>query len=295
MSIVREIAIISYMQRSEQFPHPKEFTDNHPRKKVSVDGIEINYLSSGRGKRTMVIFPGGLQTAESCFDKDNKVVVLNVDGPKIIDQFCKLTENVLKQEAVENYTLMGLSLGGMLAQSFVRRTSRLPSAMVFSHTAAPNSETFIKNVVQPMKLVQPLLPIVPIGIFREMIKRLGGKVQLRSKLTVDTVAKEPSKLDFVRGEYAKQMIDTLPKPMIETTVALALNYHHKKFNPLHEKSKRILILRTDNDPLAQDDGRFAILYPKAKVVTFSGTGHLTAFLQFEKYCQEIRTFLTDIG
>jgi len=41
----------------------------------------------------------------------------------------------------------------------------------------------------------------------------------------------------------------------------------------------------------KDNGQFEILYPKAKTITFTQTGHLTFFYQFEKMMKEINGFL----
>ncbi len=56
---------------------------------------------------------------------------------------------------------------------------------------------------------------------------------------------------------------------------------------------KILIIRTDNDPLAQDDGVFKKYYPEAKVVTFKETGHLTPFIRFEEMAEEIGSFIKE--
>jgi len=53
----------------------------------------------------------------------------------------------------------------------------------------------------------------------------------------------------------------------------------------------ILIMRTDNDHLAKDDGLFKEYYPKAKVTIFKNTGHLTPFIQTEKIIQSIEDFI----
>lgn len=62
-------------------------------------------------------------------------------------------------------------------------------------------------------------------------------------------------------------------------------------NDLKDWKSKILIIRTDNDPLAQDDGMFKIYYPEAEVVSFQETGHLTPFIQFEKMVEVINLFL----
>ena len=54
---------------------------------------------------------------------------------------------------------------------------------------------------------------------------------------------------------------------------------------------RVLIIRTDNDPLAQDDGVFKEYYPQAIIHTFHDSGHLTPFVRFEEMAQVIDKFL----
>jgi hypothetical protein len=67
---------------------------------------------------------------------------------------------------------------------------------------------------------------------------------------------------------------------------------HFKPGDLRDWIGKILIIRTDNDPLAQDDGVFEEYYPTAQVYTFYKTGHLTPFIQTEQMVKVIKDFLT---
>ena len=99
-----------------------------------------------------------------------------------------------------------------------------------------------------------------------------------------------------RFEFAKitafSMID---KNYIKSIYYLGTDMERleKKFksNDLNDWPGEILIIRTDNDPLAQDDGMFREYYPNAEVYTFHGSGHLTPFVRFEELAQVINEFL----
>lgn len=57
---------------------------------------------------------------------------------------------------------------------------------------------------------------------------------------------------------------------------------HFTSRDLSDWKGKLLIIRTDNDPLAQDDGVFKRYYPTARVISFNETGHLTPFLDLTR-------------
>ena len=95
--------------------------------------------------------------------------------------------------------------------------------------------------------------------------------------------------------FNKTGFNFLTRDYLESIYRMGIDMekNEKKFtnNDLADWKGKILIIRTDNDPLAQDNGMFKIYYPTAKVITYTKTGHLTPFVRFEEMTKGIQNFL----
>jgi pimeloyl-ACP methyl ester carboxylesterase len=80
--------------------------------------------------------------------------------------------------------------------------------------------------------------------------------------------------------------------LMHRVVDLGLNYRFEA-NDLSEWPGRVLLLVGEDDPATPPAARQALLamYPRARVRTFSGAGHLTAIVKQEEYFAEIDGFL----
>lgn len=99
-----------------------------------------------------------------------------------------------------------------------------------------------------------------------------------------------------RIEFGRHLkLNFLTRKYIKSFYKLGMDMQKEENNwdlkTLNELSKKMLIIKTDNDPLAQDDGIFEKYYPHARVHIFSETGHLTPFIQFENMVSIINEFL----
>lgn len=281
-----------------------DFRAKHPLKYIIIKDKKWEYLSGGKGNKTIVILPGGLQNAESCFDIMNafehnyRVLIITVAGAKTINELCDTLNTILDYEKIHKIFLFGRSLGGLLAQSYVRRNQNKVEKLILSHTAAPSSKTFINKVVKPIMIQNILLSLSPMFLVRFVVKKIGTQTQLVKNAGIsDTWSLMTPQHRVLRRAFQQEFIPKhMTKKLLKTTCWLTLDfYRHEKFTArdLDNWKGKILITRTDNDPLMQDDGEFIKLYPQAKFYTFTKTGHLTDFIQFEKTIEVIRNFLED--
>jgi pimeloyl-ACP methyl ester carboxylesterase len=279
------------------------FITSHQPKPVIIDGHEKYYVVGGKGKTAFLIFPGSGQDALSCYDlvdefeKEYKVIAVNYDDIYSVESFFEYIQAILKQERVEKVILYGLSLGGFLAQHYVRRYKESVKFLILSHCGTTKSKTIIRQIVIPGKILYFFIPIIPQKVLNALFKPLAGRVQTGKSHVRKLYHKHASKENLERRyDFArKTTFSFIDKNYIRTLYQIGTDMERLEKNftssDLQDWKGKMLILRTDNDPLTQDDGMFLVYYPEASVVTFGITGHLTPFIQFEKMVEEIHHFL----
>lgn len=279
------------------------FISSHKPKQIVNEGENKSYLVGGSSKKGFLIFPGSGQDALSCFDlidafeKDYKAIAVNYDGFYSVESFFEYINKILEQEKVTSTVLYGLSIGGFLAQHYVRKYGHKVERLIISHAGTTRSKTIIRRVAIPGKIIYPILPLIPQKILNNFLKRLAGRVQSGDSNFVRLYEKysSPDNLQ-TRMEFArKSSFSMANKSYLKSVYKLGIDMERleKRFtnHDLDNWHGKILIIRTDNDPLAQDDGVFKEYYPTAKVVTFYKTGHLTPFIRFEEMVNVIKKFL----
>lgn len=279
------------------------FIHNHTTKRVVVDGIERKYLVGGNSSTALLIFPGSGQDALSCYDlidafeKRYKIIAINYDHLRSLQEFYGYVNAILKKEHAKTLYIYGLSIGGFLVQHYLRQYKNNVSKVIISHAGSTRSKTIIYKVAIPGKILHFFLPIIPITLLRNFMTTISGRVQSGQKDVTKLYDKYSTKenLDRRTEHFNKTGYSFLTRDYLESIYHLGIDMekHEKSFlnTDLTDWNGKILIIRTDNDPLAQDDGIFKAYYPDAKVITFHETGHLTPFVRFEQIVQVMKTFL----
>lgn len=271
-------------------------------KKIDINGIIWEYISTGSGKPAFVIFPGGGQTAQGNFrliealEDKYKVIAINIYSCDSIDNFNLAVNKILDAEGVNKINLYGLSLGGLLAQSYLLRNMDRIENVILSHACTPKSVTYKRKVITPLKLLRVFLPLIPSSSIkwttRTFARRFQGgnnktHFEILSKLEPRTMELNNLFLQEFRNKY-------LTKRLLTTWINLHSDfYKNEKFvsDTFKDWKGRVLIIRTDNDPLMQDEGDFKVIYPHAVVYTLKGTGHLSFYYKFKEIVYEIKKFL----
>ncbi|MBI4100413.1 alpha/beta fold hydrolase [Candidatus Microgenomates bacterium] len=281
----------------------EEFIAGHPPRQVTVNGKTFEYLTGGSGETAFLVFPGAGQNALSCYDlidafeNKYKVVAINISGLAGLEEFFEYVDQILKKEKVKNIIIYGLSLGGLLTQHYLRRHRDLISRVIISHSGSTKSPTIIKKVIIPGKILHFFLPILPLNLLQYLSVKFVGRFQVGKANILSLYQKysTPENLER-RREYLKELSYSFwNREFLESfyKIGMDLREAEKNFSADDFKNWRgkILILKTDNDPLAKDEGMLKKLYPQAKVYIFHETGHLTPFIQFENMVKVIKNFL----
>jgi pimeloyl-ACP methyl ester carboxylesterase len=281
------------------------FIKKHPLKQVEVNKELKEYLVGGNGKSAFLIFPGSGQDAQSCYDlidafeKKYKAIAINYDRFYTLDLFFTYVNAILAQEKVEKTYLYGLSLGGFLAQHYVRRYPNMISKLIISHSGTTKSKTIINKVIKPGKLYYFFIPIIPQWFLNKIFKPIAVRVQSGQSNIIKLYEQYSTKENYQRRhDFSKKTtFSMIDKNYLKTVYCLGIEMEKQEksvnFADFQNWKGKILIIRTDNDPLAQDDGVFKEYYPSAQVYTFHETGHLTPFIQTEKMIEVIDKFIHD--
>lgn len=280
-----------------------EFIKKHPEKTLKINHVAGKYIIGGKSDIGFLIFPGGGQDMYSSYDlieayEDKyKVISLSITGFSDLKTFFSFINKILEKEKINKVIVYGLSLGGFIAQHYVKANNKKVIKLILSHTATTKSKPVIKKVIIPGKILHFFLPIIPIALLRYLAKKNAGRIQAGHSNILDLWKKYASKSNSEkRTEFSNRFgLDFLNREYLNSFHRLGTNMEKEEktwdTNILKDWSKNILIIKAIDDPLAQDDGMLKKYYPKAKEYVFKGTGHLTPFIQFENMKKVIDDFI----
>lgn len=276
----------------------EEFYKKYPLKKISVNNKNWEYISCGKAKETLLLFPGGGQTAQGnfrliqVFEDEYKIIIPTIYDVDSIKEFCNAINTILQNENTDKVILYGCSIGGLLAQSYLKRNKDKVTDLILLSACTPKSKLYQSKIV-PLTKLKFLLGIVPIGILKFLLTNFGGQFQGASK-EGRVRAKEDIEVDKLLHLFVQEFVERyFTKRLLTTWLCL-----HKEFSQesitkedFSDWKGKVLIMRSDNDPLMQDDGDFKKVYPQSDIFTFHGTGHLSHYYEFHKMVEVMNNFL----
>ena len=252
-----------------------------PTNEIEVDGIRWKYYTGGNGNKT-ILFLHGMGGAYNLwwqqiteFENDYKVISYTL--PKEINSLKKASEGLLKileKEGVDQFYIVGTSMGGYIAQYLVKIIPNKIEKVVFGNTFPPNDLLARQNKKQ-----SSIIPLLPEIVFSKLgEKKLNEELipaAKNSKLLKDFLSSLPSDKKQFKNRY-EVVVDKFTATPEENSI------------------KRIpkLIIESDNDPLIPLVLRTEIkqLYPDAKVYTFHNEGHFPYINAAEEYNKVLREF-----
>lgn len=260
----------------EQFTR---FRLSHPNHQIEFDGCCWNYLEGGQGSQWVVLLHSAAAGAESLYCQINlleskyKILAPTIPGEVMTMQgACEGLAAILDHKHIQTTHIVGFSIGGMLAQCFLRSYPERVLSVVLSHTVLPMS-SHAEGLAQAQKEYSSVAEA----------KLLEGALQMLQ----DRHAHQPKPLDPADWIANRVVLEELyqtgavQKAELLGWLALEEDYHRYCGHGLLEKEKRIwkqpmLIIESDADEVYTLKEREALqeAYPGAQVHTFEGWGHL---------------------
>ena len=263
----------------------RRFRAAHPYRRADIAGVEWEHIAAGDGERVLLFLPGSLGTGESAWQSiDHFSSRFRVIAPSYaaVSTMAGLADGIaalLDRERIERAAVIGGSYGGMVAQVFVRRHPGRTESLILSHTVLPDPARGkkIAGVVR-------VLPFFPMPLLRALFrKRMAGLLPNLPELAMTRA-------------YLEEAVRRLEKRKMIPGYRCVVDFDTScRFAPddLDGWPGRILLLMADNDPATPEPQRAAmqILYPRAEVRLFHGSGHATAILHREEYLAAMDQFL----
>jgi len=256
----------------------RAFRANYPASTLTLDGLKWEYLALGTGPRTIVFLHGMTGSSDiwwqqlAALQADYRVIAMTYPAAGSLAGLEKGVMTILEREGVTNFSVVGTSLGGYLAQYLVGQHPERIEQAVLANTFPPNDLIKQKNGT-----IGGLIPYLPEwlvmnvlrGSFASSIYPASGNDELTLAFLNEISAGRMRKAQ-VAGRY---------QCVVE------------KFAPPVNTQIPILIIEASNDPLVEAALREQLkaTYPAAKVVTVDN-GHFPYLATPEFYTQQLRDF-----
>ncbi|WYU49709.1 alpha/beta hydrolase [Paenibacillus sp. FSL K6-0108] len=229
---------------------------------INVDGKNMNVLIQGSGEQTVVLLPGqGTPTPAHDFkllideiSPDYRVVVVEPFGYGLSDETEKerTTKNIVsevheavQQLGIDRYILMGHSIAGLYAVSYVNSYPDEVVAFVGIDSSVPNQPGM--DVKLPLKSMQFLQKS---GLMR-LLKALSGDpyksldydehTKEQMHLISNQVSTNPTMVDELRhlgSNFKNAEKLTYPHDLPVLLFVQSNNEHNKQWVPLHEEQAK---------------------------------------------------------
>lgn len=216
------------------------------------------YISCGEGKNALVFLHvmGGAADIwwQQILALKASYIILAPTYPAIagIDNLAYGVSAIMEHEGIDQASIVGTSLGGYLAQYFVRLYPAKVTKCIFSNTFAPND--IIAKKTKLAVLLAPLIPEIPL-------------MRIYRKSIIESVYPASGYNELVKACLLEKGYGLMTKDQLIARYRCVID----KFTPPDLTAKQT--------------------YPLVRIATFHNTGHFTYLNRPEEYTVIIRDFL----
>jgi pimeloyl-ACP methyl ester carboxylesterase len=270
-----------------------EFRSTHRPQQIDCGGESWTYYVGGSGDATVILLPGGLGVAEPWFDcmleweSHFRVVALSYPCIREMRSAVDAIAATFQREGAQKRYLLGTSLGGEIAQAFLRDRPGELDKVILGNTGAANA-VYGKKLERQL----PLTRLFNIGFLFSLIKLAAKKRAasiLRPYLGESELAFWLAYMnDIIENAYTRDLMQS----QFNVLIQFARNYGG---GIEVSSSTRMLILEADDDTMfsAERRSQLQASYPGASMKTFPNGGHLLAITRRDEYVNAITSFLLD--
>jgi len=260
------------------------FREMHPWRHIKCTGIDWYYLEGGFGTVPVILLPGCC-SAEDMFTvmtalEDYKVVAIGCpEEVAHVPDIVQAIAAIMDANGIFDAFILGHSLGGMLAECFMRTYPERTAAMILANVAhlTPARETVLRGILS-------LAPLMPRPFFNRKASALLGKLLMDSP---DAGFWVPF-LEFEILELTREGLSNRVN-----CIAGALERCPVKRFELDGWNRKVLLIESDNDPAFTLPEREAIqsLYEHSEVHVIRNAGHYSPYTHLEEFATTVRHFL----
>jgi pimeloyl-ACP methyl ester carboxylesterase len=256
------------------------FRQSHPAHTLELRGIKWSYLALGEGPETILFLHGMTgaydiwwQQMEALQD-EYRVIAVTYPAVNTLEEMEQAVMAILEAEGVEQFYVVGSSLGGYFAQYLVTRHPNEILGMVFANTFPPND-----IIAENNKTIGALLPYLPEWL---VMKVLSGSMR-------ESVYPASDYSELVLAFGLEQTYGRMSKAQVA-------GRFHCVVEPFEAPDMAVLgipvmVIEADNDPLVEAALREQLreTYPTAEVVTLSN-GHFPYLSMPAEYTAYLEAF-----
>ncbi len=257
-----------------------------PLSSIMVNEVTWNYLSTGKGKETILFLHGMGGAYDIWFQQinalknDYRIISPTYPAVNSVAEMVYAISKILEKEKIKKVYIVGSSLGGFVAQHFTATYPEKVERVVIGNTFPPN-DIFKKENEGKMKVASYLPEWLLMKMFRKNLLEVVIPASGNSELTKAYLLEQ----DF--GLMSKQQFLARGNCVMD------------KFEAPDFKTLRIpvMIIDADNDPLINVAMREKLkeTYPTAGTHTFLQKGHFPYLNAPKEYTMYIKDFLNDDG
>ncbi len=259
------------------------FRSANPTKTVEVNSLAWEYVALGQGEEVIVFLHGMTgaydiwwQQMEALQGK-YRLIAMTYPAAGSLAEMAEGVMAILDAEGVDQFNVVGSSLGGYFAQYLVATFPQRVQKAVFANTFPPND-----LIAEENRVVGALLPYLPEWLIMNV---LSGSIR---ESVIPTSEYSALVLTFgleqTGGRMSKGQVIGRFKGVIDPFSDADLD----------ALGIPVLIIESDNDPLVAPVLREELktVYPSAEVHTFSGAGHFPYLNRADEYTRIIDQFFS---
>lgn len=268
------------------------FRESHCAVQVDSNGDTWSYFVGGASETTLVLLPGGLGVAEPWFDcmldweRHFRVVAISYPRIRDVSSAVRAISSILEREGGSRRCLLGTSLGGEIAQAFLRDRPLELTKIILGNTGEANADYGEK-----LRRKMPIIKLFDNRIAFSLIKLVAKRRVLglvSPYVSGDELAFWKAYMnDIIDNQYSSDLMQS----QFDVLRDFATNYS----GPL-ELSPRtgMLIIEAEDDKMFSPVRRQSLkrFFPAARVKTFDRGGHLLPLTKRNEYVAEVSSFIS---
>lgn len=268
----------------------QQFQSRYKTKSLNIQGITWHYIDAGHSEIPLVLLPGSVRFAEFWFrliqveSARRRVVAVSLPPVEKLELLCIELVRLLDRLGMSQIDLLGTSLGGYLAQVFVRSHPQRVRRLILANTNSPRRT--VSGKYQRLVWLVRWLPV-------------RWQQLLLSAQTARLIATSSRDESFWRG-LGLHLYDTYAleagREDLLAPYRAGLDFgSYRSYTPrdLADWPGRIMIVETEDDPVLNQAARQALqtLYPQAEVRCLVRAGHYPCYTQPYEFSTILASFL----
>jgi pimeloyl-ACP methyl ester carboxylesterase len=268
----------------------EEFRAAHPPRSVRTPAGEASYTIGGTGERTVVVLHGGGSVAEAAhpfiIPLERELRVIGIDWPigaTRVDEVTAAIVAVLDAERLQRVSLLGFSLGGMLAQCFAVAVPDRVDKLILYVSMGPS-----RRYARRFARYRCGLSMVPEWLLIRLAKRAAAR--WASAASADDPAAAAFIASHRRWTFEAGRVN---KARLLNEASLLVDFFGRAFAP-GDIPHPVLIVEAERDRMVDAVERisFRALYPAARTITLPGADHFAGILAPRSIMEPMLAFLT---